>query len=75
MWKIDVNRVRGKMAERGLTITSFAERLEINRNTLASYLECPNKTPYYVVCNMASILCDNTAEAISIFFACDFRAA
>ena len=65
---IDVLKVRGKMAERGFTITSLAERLGINRNTLSSYLETPGKTPYSVVSSMAAALCDTAEEASSIFF-------
>lgn len=73
MVHIDVPKVLGKMAERGFTRTSLAERLGINRNTLSSYLETPEKTPYSVVSDMASILCDTTEEANSIFFAHDLR--
>lgn len=73
MVHIDVPRVKGKMAERGFTITSLAEKLGINRNTLSSYLEMPEKTPYSVVSNMAKVLCDTTEEASAIFFATDLR--
>lgn len=70
---IDVPKVRGKMAERGFTISAFAEVLGINRNTLSSYLDSPGKIPYDVVARMASILCDSAQEADEIFFAKDFR--
>lgn len=70
---IDVPKVRGKMAERGYTITSLAGKLGISRNTLASYLESPGKTPYGVVSDMASTLCDTSEEAATIFFATDLR--
>ena len=73
MVHIDVRKVKGKMAERGFTITSLAEKLGINRNTLSSYLETPEKTPYSVVSDMAAMLCDTTEEANSIFFAHDLR--
>ena len=43
---VDVPRVRGKMAEKGYTITSLAGMLGINRNTLAVYLETPEKMTY-----------------------------
>lgn len=65
---IDVPKVRGKMAEHGYTISSLAKKLGINRNTLASYLEMPEKTPYNVVSCMAEALCDSADEASSIFF-------
>lgn len=73
MVSIDVPRVRGKMAERGYTITSLSEKLGINRNTLATYLENPGKTPYGVVSDMAVALCDTSDEAASIFFAENLR--
>lgn len=64
---VDVPRVKGKMAERGFTITSMSDRLGINRNTLSLYLEKPYKMPYKVISNMADALCDTTDEAASIF--------
>ena len=73
MVRIDVPRVRGKMAERGYTFKSLAEELEINRNTLAYYLEKPGKTPYNIVTKMAEALCDTNGEAAAIFFAADLR--
>ena len=68
MVQIDIPKVRGKMAERGFTITSLAEKLEIDRNTLSSYLKAPEKIPYSIISEMAAILCDTTDEATSIFF-------
>ncbi len=70
---IDVPKVKGKMAERGYTISSLAEKLGINRNTLSSYLDSPEKTPYNVVSRMAEVLCDSSEEASAIFFAYDLR--
>ena len=46
---VDVPKVRGKMAEKGYTITSLADILGINRNTLSLYLENPDKIPYGVI--------------------------
>lgn len=73
MVSIDVPKVRGKMAERGYTITSLSDRLGINRNTLSAYLESPRKMPYSIVSDMAVALCDTADEAASIFFATDLR--
>lgn len=70
---IDVPKVKGKMAECGYTISSLAEKLGINRNTLSSYLETPEKTPYNIVSRMAEVLCSSSEEASSIFFAHDLR--
>ena len=69
MVSIDVQKVRGKMAENGYTITSLSACLGIDRNTLSSYLKNPGKMPYSVVADLAALLCDTTEEANSIFFA------
>lgn len=73
MFNVDVPKVRGKMAEKGYTITSMAENLGVNRNTLTSYLENPGKMPYEVVSKMAALLCDTEAESTTIFFATHLR--
>lgn len=69
MAKIDVPKVRGKIAERGLTLTALSKKIGISRNTLANYLEFPEKMPYGVMSDMAEILCDTPEEATIIFFA------
>lgn len=68
MVRVNVDRVRGKMAEKRFTITSLAKILGIDRNTLSAYLENPEKMPYSIVSEMADILCDTIEEAITIFF-------
>lgn len=68
MVRVDVPKVRGKMAEKGYTISSMAKLLDVNRNTLAAYLENPEKMPYCIVSGMADILCDTLSEAAAIFF-------
>lgn len=69
MAHIDVPKVRGKMAEKGYNITSMSKKLGISRGTLSSYLDYPEKIPYEIVSRMATVLCANTEEAMSIFFA------
>lgn len=73
MYHVDVAKVRGKMAEKGFTITSFAERIGVNRNTMAAYLRDPSGIPYDVLDMMADSLCDTLDEAVPIFFAPDLR--
>ena len=65
---VDVQKIRGKMAEKGYGIDTFAKELHINRNTLASYLKNPAKIPYATISSMATALCDTDEEAIRIFF-------
>lgn len=73
MVHINVPKVRGKMAERGFSVTSLAKALSISRNTLSSYLEHPEKIPYITLRGMAGLLCDSPDEATAIFFANDLR--
>lgn len=75
MIRVDVPKLRGKMAEKGFTITSISERINVNRNTFSGYLEQPEKMPYSVIADLALILCDNYDEACRIFFALDLRSA
>ena len=75
MIRVDVPKLRGKMAEKGFTITSISERINVNRNTFSGYLEQPEKMPYSVIADLAVILCDNYDEACTFFFALDLRSA
>ncbi len=70
---VDIPKVKGKMAEKGYTITALAKKVGVNRNTMATYLEKPGKLPYGVVSKLATILCDTPDEAARIFFARDLR--
>lgn len=73
MYHVDIAKVRGKMAEQGYNITSFAERIGVNRNTMSSYLRDPSGIPYEVLDLMADSLCESYEEASPIFFASDLR--
>ena len=73
MVHVDVPKVRGKMAEKGFTLTSLSEKIGVSRGTLACYLDTPEKFPYAVVSQMAALLCDDAKEATYIFFADDLR--
>ena len=73
MATVDVPRVRGKMAEKGYNITSLSGMLKINRNTLSSYFDDPQKMPYGVLSDLAAVLCDTPGEAKAIFFAESLR--
>lgn len=67
MIHVDVPKVKGKMAEKGFSITSFANALGVSRNTLSNYLDCPRRIPYSVISAMADLLCDTPEEASCIF--------
>ncbi len=68
MVRVNIPKVRGKMAEKGYSITSLANMLKISRGTLTSYFSAPEKMPYNVVASLADILCDTAEEATAIFF-------
>lgn len=73
MFTVDVPKVRGRMAEKGYTLSSLSEELGINRATLAGYLSNPSKIPYHALNKMALLLCEGPEDAETIFFAQDLR--
>lgn len=73
MAQIDVKKVKGKMAEHDLNVSSFAKIIGVSRTTLTKYIGNPGKIPYEIVSKMADILCDTPEEANAIFFADDLR--
>lgn len=75
MYTVNIPRVKGKMAEHGYNITTFARELGVSRNTLSSYLSNPATIPYDKVSRIAELLCDDTDEAAAIFFTQDLRFA
>lgn len=75
MVHVDIPKVKGKMAERGYTITSLAKELGVSRSTLSNYLDDPKKIPYSIISDMANLLCDTSEEASAVFFAPDLRIA
>lgn len=68
MYEINVPKLRGKMTEKNYTISSLANTLGIDRNTLAKYLSIPSKIPYDVMVKIAECVCDSRQEATDIFF-------
>jgi len=70
---MDVQKLKGKMAEKNYSITSLAQALGISRNTLSSYLISPGKIPYETIKKMADLLCDSADDAMQIFFAAYLR--
>ena len=69
MYRIDTNKLRGKMAEKGYNISSLSLKLGVARPTLSSYFSKPEKTPYHILSQMAALLCDSDEESQTIFFA------
>ena len=59
------------MAECGFTKTSISSACGITRNTLASYLNHPDKMPFWLIDRLAELLCDSPEEAVGIFFAAE----
>lgn len=73
LYWVDIPRVKGKMAECGYNITTFAQEIGVSRNTMSSYLANPKTIPYDKLATMAELLCDSKHEAAQIFFASDLR--
>ena len=68
MYRVNAPKIRGKMSEKGYTTASLAQGIEVNRNTLAAYLEHPEKITFGKLLVMADLLCDTLCEAALIFF-------
>lgn len=65
---VNVNRLIGKMYEKGFNKTSFADGLEISRETLRSYIKKPQNMPYAIIVRAISLLGLDIDEAKDIFF-------
>ena len=72
-YTVEVNKLRGKMAEKGYKLDGFAKELGITRNTLSVYMKQPGRIPMRTVSRMAELLCDSSDEARAIFLAHDLR--
>lgn len=66
---INVQKLRGKIAENGYNITTLSEKLGLSRSTFTSYLANPRKMPLGIAAELADMLCDDKTEATTIFFA------
>jgi len=69
MYKINVDKWKGQIAEKGFTKTSFARQLGVSLNTLNSYFANPNNVPYRVIVKSAALLRMNKGEFDAVFFA------
>lgn len=69
MFKINANKIIGKMAEKNLTQAELACKLDITRDTLRNYIKEPERMPYRIIDKLADELCDSYKEAQEIFFA------
>lgn len=68
---VNVNKLRGKIVERGLTIEDVAEAMGINRSTLYRKLQMPNNITIGEANAICKILNLTSKEAIDIFFSSD----
>ena len=69
MFYLDVQKLKGKMAEKGYNITSLSQKLGISRNTLANYMRNPGKFPYETLEEISLLLFDTPEEVSAILFA------
>ena len=73
MYRINIAKVRGKMGEKGYNISTLANSIEINRNTMAEYMRNPSRMPYRVIERLAAILCESKEDAGDIFLTQNLR--
>lgn len=70
MQNVNINRLKGKIVERGMSIATLAEALEIDRSTLYRKLENDGAGLLVRDANKIATVLDLTRdEAVSIFFA------
>ena len=68
MYVVNIDKLRGKMAEKGYNNTTFSRALGIGRDTLRAYLKDYTKIPYEIISKMAEVLECTESEATLIFF-------
>ena len=68
MFIVDTEALRGKMGAKKYTVSKLAKAAAVNRNTMAFYLEHPDKFPYPVMQRIADELDLRFDEARDIFF-------
>ena len=69
MYVVNVNKLKGRITEKGFNNSSFSKAVGISRETLRSYLKDYSKIPYDILSKMATVLECTEAEAMIIFFA------
>lgn len=65
---VSVNKLKGKVMERGLTLESLAEKTGIEKSRLYRRLKEPGQFTVAEVDSIVSVLCLSIEEAIDIFF-------
>lgn len=70
MYRVDTNRLCGKIVEKGYNQQTFADAVGVCRETMRGYLKDYNRIPYKVLSKMVEVLDCGYSEAKEIFFAC-----
>lgn len=65
---LDANKLKGKIVEKGLTISKVSDIIGVNRSTLYRKLNNNDKLTINEACKLKSILELSDSEAIDIFF-------
>lgn len=69
MITVNVEKLTGKIYERGYNKSTFSKEIGVDRNTLAAYMRNPKNITYDVLNKMIAVLRINSKEAEEIFFA------
>lgn len=70
---VNANKLRGKIAEKGYTISSLARDMNVARNTMSMYIKDPRAMQLGQIIRLAELLCESSEEARAIFLAQDLR--
>lgn len=65
---MNMNKIRGRIVERGMTQKEFCERIGLNTRTFYNYRDNPERMSYGTLKKMIDLLCDNDEDVINIFF-------
>lgn len=73
IYTINVPELKGRIVAKGYNNTSFAEAINVSRNTLTNYLRQPDMIPYVVMIKTINVLNLSENQILDIFFANNLR--
>lgn len=66
---MNMNKIRGRIVERGMSQKEFCEKIEINYHTFYNYCKKNvDAMPYKTLKKMIDLLCDSDEDIINLFF-------
>lgn len=69
MFSVNIDKINGRMGEKGLNKKTLAKKLGVSSTTITKYLKEPDKIPYLKLKLLAEVLDFTIGEARAYFFA------